>query len=96
MDSIQDRVDATEGFEWDRWNIDKNLEKHRVHPFEGEEVFFNEPFFGALPSRTEHGEERFYAVGKTNAGRALAVVFTIRRNKIRVISARDASRKERR
>ncbi len=41
-------------------------------------------------------ETRFYVLGKTDAGRALFLVFTIRDELIRVITARDMSRKERR
>jgi len=40
-------------------------------------------------------EERYYALGHTDAGRLLFLVFTIRNNLIRVISARDMSKKER-
>ncbi|MBU8849534.1 MAG: BrnT family toxin, partial [Desulfobacterales bacterium] len=40
-------------------------------------------------------EKRYYALGKTNTNRFLFVVFTVRNNFIRVISARDMSRKER-
>jgi hypothetical protein len=40
-------------------------------------------------------EARFYALGQTDAGRGLFVVFTIRGALIRVISARDMSRGER-
>ncbi len=96
MHSLQDLLKTIEGFEWDPWNIHKNVEKHEVHPFECEEVFFREPDFGTLPQRAEHKEDRFYVIGRTNAGRTLTVIFTIRKNKIRVISARNASRKERR
>jgi len=41
-------------------------------------------------------EDRFVAFGITNQGRKLTVIFTKRKDKIRVISARDMSRKERR
>jgi uncharacterized DUF497 family protein len=41
-------------------------------------------------------EERIYGLGHTDAGRLLFVAFTIRQRLIRVISARDMSRKERR
>ena len=40
-------------------------------------------------------EKRFYALGKTDSKRALFIAFTVRNNFIRVISARDMSRKER-
>ena len=47
---------------------------------------------------TEHSQEelRFQALGKTNNNRMLFLSFTIRNNKVRIISARDASKKERR
>ncbi|MBA3071645.1 MAG: BrnT family toxin, partial [Nitrospirae bacterium] len=41
-------------------------------------------------------EPRYFALGCTDAGRHLFIVFTIRENLIRVISARDMNRKERR
>jgi uncharacterized DUF497 family protein len=40
-------------------------------------------------------ETRFFALGHTDSGRLLFVVFTIRNNLIRVISARNMNRKER-
>ena len=40
-------------------------------------------------------ETRFFALGHTDAGRRLFVVFTIRHDCIRVISARNMNRKER-
>lgn len=89
-------VKDIKGFVWDKGNIDKNWRKHRVTDRECEEVFFDENkkiFKDKLHSR---GEERFRIVGKTKKGRLLFVVFTIRNKKIRVISARDINRKERR
>lgn len=84
-----------EGFEWDEANLHKNWLKHKVAHFECEEIFFNEPLIAAHDiSHSEH-EDRYYALGKTNNGRLLFVVFTIRNKKIRVISARDMSIKER-
>jgi len=82
------------GFEWDKANVEKNWEKHRVRPEECEEAFFNRVFV-AKDERHSQVEERFYLLGETNAGRRLFVVFTLRGERIRVISARDMSRKER-
>lgn len=96
MKDIKEIIAATEGCEWDQWNIEKNLQKHKVNPFECEDVFFNEPIFELVPLSAEHGEQRYYAVGKTNFGRLLTIVFNLRKNKIRVISARVPNRKERR
>ena len=83
------------GFDWDKANIEKNWEKHRVSPFECEEVFFNEPLYVYDDVGHSEKEARFYALGRTSAGRLLFIVFTIRGGLIRVISARNMSRKER-
>ena len=90
--SVFEHVD---GFDWDSGNTDKNWSKHRVHSSECEEVFFNEPYYVTEDAGHSKTEQRFYLLGVTNAGRRLFVVFIIRNNRIRVISARDMSRKER-
>ncbi len=84
------------GFDWDEVNTDKNWLKHKVSPSECEQVFFNHPLLiqdDIIHSKTE---ERFYALGQTDLKRFLFIAFTVRNNLIRVISARDMSRKERR
>lgn len=83
-----------EGFEWDEGNLDKNWRIHQVHFWECEEVFFNEPI--VVESDPEHSKKElgFYSLGKTNAGRLLFIVFTIRGKLIRIIWARDMTRKE--
>ena len=83
------------GFQWDRGNKDKNWDKHHVTNSECEEAFFNSPFIVAEDSKHSASEKRFFALGQTNDQRMLFIVFTIRINKIRVISARDMSKKER-
>jgi len=88
--------DNITGFDWDEGNIDKNWAKHGVSPFECEEVFFNEPLVVSPDEAHSLREERFYALGRTNAGRLLFVVFAVRGEHIRVISARDMGRNERR
>ena len=85
-----------EGFEWDQSNIEKNWEKHRVSYLECEEVFFNQPLLAQEDEIHSKFEPRYYVLGRSNDGRHLFIVFTIRRNKIRVISARNMSRRERR
>jgi uncharacterized DUF497 family protein len=84
-----------DGFDWDAGNIDKNRDRHGVSNGECEEPFFSQPLLVTDDVKHSHREQRFYALGQTNAGRRLFIVFTIRDNKIRVISARDMSRKER-
>lgn len=83
------------GFQWDEWNRDKNLLKHQVTDEECEEVFFDD--FKKLLNDPLHSgqEQRYILIGKTKRHRVLFIVFTIRRQLIRVISARDLNKKER-
>jgi uncharacterized protein len=83
------------GFEWDEGNILKNWEKHSVSPGECEQIFFNRPLITGHDEKHSQQETRFFALGHTDSKRHLFVVFTIRDNHIRVISARNMSRKER-
>ena len=84
------------GFEWDAGNIDKNWERHQVSAVECEEVFFQRPVLIATDSKHSRGEPRFAALGRTASGRLPTIVFTIREARVRVISARPMSRRERR
>lgn len=88
--------EAVEGFEWDAGNIDKNFDKHNVSNPECEEVFMNEPLLIFPDSLHSETEDRYSAFGKTNQFRFLAITFIIRNRKIRVVSARDMSAKEKR
>ena len=83
------------GFEWDEGNTDKNWIRHNVRWTECEEVFFNHPLLVLADERHSEAEPRYYALGRTNAGRHLFVVFTVRGDLVRVISAREMSRRER-
>lgn len=91
-------VDLTKctGFQWDAGNATKNREFHRVSQAECEQIFFNKPFLVADDVKHSQEEPRLFALGRTNAGRRLFVVFTVRGDLVRVISARDMSRDERR
>ena len=82
------------GFDWDDGNLFKNWEKHRVAASECEQIFFNRPLV-TEDERHSTREPRFYVLGATDAGRYLFAVFTVRRKRLRVISARDMSRQER-
>lgn len=83
-------------FEWDEGNIDKSYEKHGITPKEAEEVFLDEHITIEKDIKHDQKEERFIAIGKTFEGKMLFVVFTLRNNKIRVISGRIVNKKERR
>jgi len=92
---MENRLIQIAKFDWNRSNIDKIREKHNVEPHECEETFFNELFISTDESHS-HAEQRYHALGITNSDRLLFIVFTIRAKKIRVISARDVNKKERR
>ena len=83
-------------FEWDAGNRDKNELRHDVLPSECEEVFLEKPLLVDSDRAHSRGEARHFALGRTRTGRRLFVAFTIREDRIRVISARDMSRRERR
>jgi hypothetical protein len=91
-------LNQIEGFDWDSGNDRKSTDKHGVSQAEAESVFFNDPLIVAEDARHSEREPRFNALGKTAQGRLLHVTFTLRRygTLIRVISARDMHRKERR
>lgn len=89
-------MDVLEAFEWDSNNRNKNWLRHRVTNDECEDVFYNEPFLIFSDKKHSIKEKRFVAYGMTDQKRKLTIIFTIRKNNIRVISARDQSKKERR
>lgn len=83
-------------FEWDLWNVQKNEVKHGVSALEAESCFYDErhKIYEDMKHSTER-ERRYILYGKSIESRILMVGFTIRRKKIRIITARVASRKER-
>jgi len=83
------------GFEWDEGNSLKNHVKHQVSKVECEQVFFNEPLIVHDDLKHSQNEKRWFLLGNTDLQRLLFIVFTIRNNLIRVISARDMNKKER-
>ena len=85
-----ERLAACTSFDWDAGNTGKNL-KHGVTDAESEEIFFGEPVI-VPPNQSSLNEDRFCALGETRAGRKLFVVYTIRGEAIRVISARPMKR----
>ena len=80
-------------FDWDKGNTGKN-KKHNVDDKEAEEAFFDENSKMFKDKVHSTDEERLRIIGKTEKGRLLFIVFTKRKNKIRIISARDINRKE--
>lgn len=84
-----------EGFDWDAGNIEKNWLAHQVTPQEAEQVFFNRPLVVAADVKHTRSEKRYLVLGQTDANRPLFIAFTIRKRRVRVISARDMNKKER-
>jgi len=93
--SVIERLLICTGFDWDEANGPKIWTKHEVSPMECEQVFFNLPVVADHDERHSSFEIRYYVLGQTDAGRRLFVVVTVREEHLRVISARDMSRKER-
>ena len=94
-DDIFERLAAAAGFEWDGGNAPKIWERHGVSQGECEQVFFAEPLVIAADARHSEREQRWACWGRTLEGRLLVVIFTLRNERIRPISARDMNRKER-
>ena len=92
--SQRDPLESCVGFDWDQGNVAKNWDRHQVTPEEAEDVFFHDPF--VLRSDVTHSkrEKRYWALGQTANGRLIFIAFTVRRKLIRVISARNMSRRE--
>lgn len=80
-------------FQFDPKKAITNLKKHRVSFADAEGVFLDPLAIHREDPDTED-EERFIAVGMGNIGRILVVVYTLRDDEIRLISARRAIRKE--
>ena len=88
-------VENVVGFEWDDGNRHKSLMKHGVTTAECEEVFEDDSKVVREDTVHSHAEARHYLIGRTRSGRVLFVSFTIRKDLIRIISARPINKKER-
>ena len=83
-------------FSWDPVKAAKNLAKHGISFDEARTVFRN-PLAKVLPDPTRNrDEDRAIMMGHSEGGRLLLVVFVERDDRIRIISAREASKRERR
>ena len=83
-------------FEWDEGNATKSLRKHGINTEEAEEIFCDsELLILGLQIFPIAPEERYAVIGKTETNKILFVCFTIRNYKIRIISVRNANKKER-
>ena len=93
--NISELVRQCSGFEWDEGNLKKNWNKHSVSAEEIEEVFSSYPILFSRDDKHSQHEQRYVALGRTLGLRELFVSFTVRNLRIRVISARSQSEKER-
>lgn len=80
-------------FEWDPDKAASNLGKHGVRFAEAVTVFEDDAML-TMPDDSPD-EERFVALGMGSLGRILVVIYAVRGARIRIISARKATRRER-
>lgn len=95
MSDPRETLAAATGFDWDAGNATKNWFRHAVTHAECEMVFFQHPLLLVPDAANSGSEPRYYALGRTPLGRELFVAFTMRGSMLRVISARDQHRRER-
>ena len=81
-------------FEWDDEKAKSNLKKHSVSFEEGATIFNDQGI--ATISDPDHSddEERYISIGKSVIKRLLSIIHTYRKERIRLISARKATRAE--
>lgn len=80
-------------FQFDPRKAASNLKKHRIYFADAEGAFFD-PLAIHQADLDAEGEERFVAVGMGSAGQILVVIYTLRGDDIRLISARRATHRE--
>jgi uncharacterized DUF497 family protein len=81
-------------FEWDADKANMNAEKHRVSFEEAATVFDDPMFITFIDSEHSMGEERYITIGMSRRGRLLVLAHADRKDRIRIISARRATRRE--
>jgi uncharacterized DUF497 family protein len=86
-------MEDIEGFDWDAANMG-HIQRHGLTPFEVEEVAVSP--HATIPAQTISGEKRWKLFGKTASSRYLVVVFTIRRKRLRAVTAYVMNAAERR
>ena len=81
-------------FEWDEQKAEFNLQKHGVS-FEDASTVFGDPFGLVMPD-PHHTELRYILLGRSSSGQVLVVIHSERDDNIRIISARQATPREKR
>ena len=82
-------------FEWDENKNQLNQRKHGMSFEEAKGIFFG-TVFTSVSEKIDYGEIREISIGKIQSVLIVAVVHTDRNGKVRIISARKATPKERR
>jgi len=83
-------------FEWDEGKARENVRKHKI-PFDEGKTIFNDPFLFTFPDvDSSETEERYINIGLSVRDRILVLIHTERQGRIRIISCRKASARERR
>lgn len=88
------KLDKQKKFDWDKGNLDKSYLKHGITPNQAEEAFLDEAAIILKDVAHSQKEARFLLIGKPSGRKVLFIVFTIRNEKVRIISARAADKKE--
>jgi hypothetical protein len=85
---------AEPSFEWDPDKASKNVEKHHVSFDEAANVFDDPMFITLIDDEYSTDEERYITIGLSSRGRLLMLAHADRKDHIRIISARRATKKE--
>lgn len=86
-----------EGIIWLDHVVDKLISKHSVETYEVEELLTGNPKFRFVEKGERKGEDVYMALGRSEAGRYLTVLFIRKQNReVLILSARDMANKERR
>ncbi len=80
-------------FDWDAATTN-HIARHRVRPEEAEQALAHGPL--EVKAVIRKGESRRLCIGRTDSGRLLDVVYTVRNKKIRVVTAHPTNRRQRR
>ncbi|MBS0287998.1 MAG: BrnT family toxin [Proteobacteria bacterium] len=80
-------------FEWDEQKNQLNIEHHEID-FNDVYMVFDNPMLKRIDNRKDYGEERWISLGKLD-GVVVVVVYTVRKDVIRIISVRRGNRNER-
>ena len=81
-------------FEWDTRKAARNIERHQVSFEEAATVFHDPMFITFVDDKHSLDEERYITLGLSNRGRLLMLAHTEREGRVRIISDREATKKE--